>query len=76
MPVVITVEQLLEKLGQVPVVDVRSPAEFSHGRIPGAHNIPLMDDVERAIVGTAYKRHGKQNAILRGLDIAGPKLRG
>jgi tRNA 2-selenouridine synthase len=35
-----------------------------------------MDDVERAIVGTAYKRHGKQNAILRGLDIAGPKLRG
>lgn len=76
MPVIISVDQLLEQLGQIPVVDVRSPGEFAHGRIPGAHNIPLMDDVERAIVGTAYKRHGKQNAILRGLDIAGPKLRG
>ncbi len=39
------------------VVDVRSPAEFAHDHVPGAVNCPVLDDGERARVGTVYK-HG------------------
>ncbi|MEL6591671.1 MAG: tRNA 2-selenouridine(34) synthase MnmH [Bacteroidota bacterium] len=56
------------------LVDVRSPKEFAKGHIPGAINIPLFTDEERAIVGTLYKQQGQQPALLRGLDIVGPKL--
>ncbi len=57
-----------------PVVDVRSPGEFSQGHVPGAINIPLFDDTERAIIGTLYVKSGKEDAILKGLDIALPKV--
>jgi tRNA 2-selenouridine synthase len=57
-----------------PVVDVRSPGEFAHGHIPGAHNHPLFTDEERAIVGTLYKQQGRDAAVLEGLRIVGPKL--
>ena len=56
------------------VVDVRSPAEFSQGHIPGAHNLPLFNDAERAEVGTLYKRSGRQAATQHGLALAGPRL--
>lgn len=56
------------------MIDVRSPQEFGQGHIPGAINIPLFDDNERALVGTLYKRKGRNNALLSGLDIVGPKL--
>lgn len=38
------------------VVDVRSPAEYAEDHIPGAINAPVLDDEERARVGTMYKR--------------------
>ena len=59
----------------IPVVDVRSPKEFAQGHIPRAHNIPLFSDEERAIVGTTYTRSGNRNAIMKGLEIVGPKLK-
>ncbi|MEK6477814.1 tRNA 2-selenouridine(34) synthase MnmH [Catalinimonas sp. 4WD22] len=65
----------LEKSAQLPVIDVRSPAEFTAGHIPGAYNIPLFDNRERAIVGTTYKQVGRQEALLEGLDLVGPKMR-
>jgi threonine dehydratase len=34
-----------------PIVDVRSPAEYAQGHIPGATNLPLFDDAERAEIG-------------------------
>ena len=37
------------------VIDVRSPAEFAEDHIPGAVNCPVLDDAERARVGTLYK---------------------
>lgn len=58
-----------------PVVDVRTPSEHRKGHIPGAHNLPLFSDEERGIVGTAYHRQGREEALLRGLDLTGPKLR-
>lgn len=60
----------------VPIIDVRSPAEFAQGHIPGAFNVPLFDDNERAEIGILYKKAGKLAAILRGLDIVGPKMSG
>lgn len=71
----ITIEKFIELMKSHPVIDVRSPAEFEEGHIPSAYNIPLMDNVERAIIGTIFKHSGKQSAILKGFDFAGPKLR-
>lgn len=59
-----------------PVIDVRSESEFSLGHVPGAINIPLFNDDERAIVGTLYKNSGRETSVLKGLEIAGPKLSG
>jgi tRNA 2-selenouridine synthase len=56
------------------LIDVRTPAEFAAGHIPGAINIPLFSDQERAEVGTLFKQVGQRAAILRGLDIVGPKM--
>lgn len=36
------------------VIDVRSPAEYAEDRVPGAINLPVLDDAERARVGTIY----------------------
>ncbi|MDA9865549.1 tRNA 2-selenouridine(34) synthase MnmH [bacterium] len=36
------------------VIDVRSPAEFAEDHIPGAINLPVLSDEERARVGTVY----------------------
>jgi len=57
-----------------PVVDVRSPAEFALGHLPGAINLPLFSDEERARVGTAYKKIGRSQAFDLGLDLVGPKM--
>ena len=55
-------------------VDTRSPAEFEQGHIPGAVNVPLLENDERAIVGTLYKQQGPEEAKNRGLDIVSGKL--
>jgi tRNA 2-selenouridine synthase len=36
------------------LIDVRSPAEFALDHVPGALNCPVLDDEERARVGTIY----------------------
>jgi tRNA 2-selenouridine synthase len=38
------------------VIDVRSPGEFLEDHIPGAINLPVLNDAERARVGTLYKQ--------------------
>ncbi len=38
------------------VIDVRSPGEFLEDHIPGAINLPVLDDAERTQVGTLYKQ--------------------
>ncbi|MFA6126449.1 MAG: tRNA 2-selenouridine(34) synthase MnmH [Bacteroidales bacterium] len=66
--------EFLAQASGTPVVDVRSPAEFTQGHIPGAFNLPLFNDEERARVGTAYKQIGRSVAFDMGLDIVGPKM--
>lgn len=57
----------------LPVVDVRAPVEFAQGHIPGAFNIPLFGDEERAEIGTLYHREGRDQALVKGLEVALPK---
>src|SRR5687768_14252587 len=72
----ITISDLMSPKDPIPLADVRTPAEFEHGHIPGAFNLPLFSDVERASVGTTYKLAGKEAAILLGFDLTGPKWSG
>lgn len=67
-------EEFLKLASTLPVADVRSPAEFLSGHIPGAVNIPLFNDSERAAVGISYKRDGRNQAIKEGLKLIGPSL--
>jgi tRNA 2-selenouridine synthase len=36
------------------IIDVRSPGEFAEDHVPGAVNLPVLDNDERAEVGTIY----------------------
>jgi tRNA 2-selenouridine synthase len=41
------------------IIDVRSPGEFAEDHIPGAVNLPVLDDEERAKVGTIYVQESR-----------------
>lgn len=41
------------------VIDVRSPGEFAEDRVPGAINLPVLDDEERARIGTIYVQESR-----------------
>lgn len=69
-----SIDELLPDLRRYQIIDVRSPGEFARGHIPGAVNIPLFTDEERARVGTLYKQSGKEPAMEEGLKIAGVKF--
>ena len=73
---VLMADDFLEQSKTGILIDVRSPSEFEAGHIPGARNLPLFSDNERAEIGTRYVQYGKDNAVERGLEIAGPKLAG
>lgn len=38
------------------IIDVRSPSEFAEDHVPGAVNLAVLSDAERAEVGTTYKQ--------------------
>lgn len=59
---------------EAPLLDVRAPSEYARGHIPGAISFPLFSDDERAEVGTLYKQEGKRTAVLRGLEMVGPRF--
>jgi tRNA 2-selenouridine synthase len=56
MPVTLTSLPHVFDLGFDTIIDVRAPAEFAEDHIPGAINLPVLDDAERARVGTIYKQ--------------------
>src|ERR1700722_20218290 len=70
----VLVQEFLELSKQHPVIDVRTPADCEHGHIPGAVNIPLFSNEERAIIGTIYKQEGKKPAMLKGMELVSPRF--
>ena len=65
-------EQFLS-LSHIPLVDVRSPKEFEEGHIIPSHNIPLLENHEREIVGTIYKVEGSEAAVEKGYELVSPR---
>lgn len=51
------------------VIDVRSPGEFAADHLPGAVNLPVLDNAERAVIGTVYKRVSHFEARRRGAAL-------
>lgn len=70
----IQIGEYLKSEPLLPLIDVRTPAEFSAGHIPGAVNIPLFSNTERAEVGTVYTRISAEKAYELGFEIVRPKL--
>lgn len=58
----------------MPVLDVRSPAEFAQGHATGAYSVPLFSDAERAEIGTVYKQQSPAKAVRIGLKYAGLRM--
>ncbi len=44
------------------IIDVRSPGEFALDHLPGAINLPVLNDAERAEVGTIYVQESRLKA--------------
>ena len=72
----ISIDSFLASASPTPLIDVRTPAEFEQGHVPGARNIPLFTNEERVLVGTTYKQVGREQAILQGFDLTGSKWSG
>jgi tRNA 2-selenouridine synthase len=70
---VVSIQDAL-KLPKKLFIDVRTPAEFAEGHLPGALNIPIFSNDERAAVGTLYKQVSVDAAKQLGVEIASPKL--
>ena len=56
MPLSFTSLDAILNHGFDTVIDVRSPAEFAEDHMPGAINLPALDNAQRAEVGTIYKQ--------------------
>ncbi len=70
----ITIEEYLLRLPLLPIIDVRTPAEYEKGHIPGAVNVPLFSNEERAKVGTMYTKVSADKAYAMGYEFVKPKL--
>lgn len=69
-----TVESL-RNVRDACVLDLRSPSEFADDHIPGAVNVPLFDDVQRAMVGTLYKQDSPEAAFREGRRVVLGRIR-
>jgi tRNA 2-selenouridine synthase len=56
-PILLSAQEAMARLDEYDaIIDVRSPSEFAEDHLPGAINLPVLDDEERAEVGTIYKQ--------------------
>ncbi|HIJ80161.1 MAG TPA: tRNA 2-selenouridine(34) synthase MnmH [Desulfuromonadales bacterium] len=51
------------------IIDVRTPLEFIEDHLPGASNVPILNDAERVEIGTIHKQQGPQTARIRALEL-------
>lgn len=68
-------EELLHGLAAFDaVIDARSESEYAEDHLPGAVNWPVLDDAERALVGTEYKQVSAFDARKRGAALAATNI--
>jgi tRNA 2-selenouridine synthase len=70
----ISVKEFFQLRRSIPMLDARSEGEFIQGNIPGAINLPILNDEERKIVGTIYKEEGSLAAVKEGFKLVGPRF--
>ena len=70
-------DALLDRLlgNRGPFIDLRAPAEFEIGAVPGAVNLPLLNDDERHRIGLTYKKQGQSAAIALGETLVSGAVR-
>ena len=76
MKPIITYEEIVETNHNqtIAFVDVRSPKEHEFSTIPGAVNIPVLDNEARATVGTLYVSGQVEEAKKYGMEWASSHL--
>ena len=74
----VTADATLSSLrGYDMLIDVRSPAEFEADHVPGAVNLPVLSNEERAEVGTIYVQKSRFMARRIGAaHVAAPATQG
>ncbi len=65
----ITLENFWSLRNDVSLIDVRAPIEFEKGCLPGALNMGLFDNTERAEIGTLWQHHGHDAALGKGYEF-------
>lgn len=68
------IHSMIKNGEKIIFVDMRSPKEFSQYKIPGALNLPILDDREREIVGKTYVNESVDKAKYLGINFAKDKL--
>lgn len=73
MPI-LPVEDFIDKARsrQYLVIDARSENEFNQAHFQGAVNIPLLNNEHRILVGTCFKKQGRDAAVRLGFQLVGP----
>ncbi len=69
----IALQEVIQKKNVV-FIDTRTPGEFEEDHIPGAVNIPIFSNEERAVVGTMYTQESKEKAIEKGIEFFSRKM--
>lgn len=62
-------------MAATPWIDVRAPVEFEQGHLPGAVNLPILNNEERALVGLTYKEKGSAAAVELGYRIISGEIK-
>lgn len=68
-PQLINIDEIQDFSEFSEVVDVRSPSEYAEDHLPGAINLPVLSDEERAVVGDLYHNQSKFVARRRGAQL-------
>lgn len=68
------IAEYLKVLNEYVIIDVRSEGEYQQGHIPGAVNIPILNNEHRKLVGTCYKQKGREEAVHLGFELVGPRF--
>jgi tRNA 2-selenouridine synthase len=71
----LNIEPFLLLSTRLPVIDVRSPSEYNHAHFPGAVSMPLFSNEERSVIGSLYLQKGSKEAMMKGLEYIGPRMR-
>ena len=69
----VDIEEALRRRDTI-FIDVRSENEYQNDTVPGAVNIPVLHNEDRAAVGLLYRHKGAEAALQLGISLVAPKL--